>query len=72
MVEGMVDKARESVVSVIKGAGDVAGSVREVVTDLVTGALRGTGEIRATAMGVVSDTVRGAMKGTREAGTEVA
>jgi hypothetical protein len=66
MSNGALGKAKNAVVSVVQGAGDVGNPSRSAVTDIVVSTLMDVGEITSTALSVVTDAVRGALQGNKE------
>jgi hypothetical protein len=64
MSNGALEKAKNAVVIVVQGAGDVVNASRTAVTDIMLSTLKDAREITGTALGVVTDAIRGAFRAT--------
>jgi hypothetical protein len=64
---GLVERAKDGVIGVGKGAGDAVESVRSTTTGIVTGALRGAGDVTSAAVAAVGRAVGTVKRGLRSA-----
>ena len=64
MSNGALEKAKNAVVIVVQGAGDVVNASRTAVTDIMLSTLKDAREITGTALDVVTDALRGAFRAT--------
>jgi hypothetical protein len=68
---GLAESVKDGLVGTIRGAGEVANAVTDVVSGTLVHAIKGTGAVGAALTGAVSDVVRGGVQGVTQIGGDV-